>query len=211
MRYHARMSLGVIGAVFVLAVAISTASATRLAFSSETFRVTWARLVFSGTFGVTISCPVTLEGTMHSRTIVKTAGNLVGYVTRAIVGEAQCTGGRARMLTETLPWHTQYVSFEGGLPNITAINVRIIRFSTQLCATVLGSTVCCLYQSSASEPVNFRLNREAAGVLTSVTAGGRIVKFPGSNPICEDINLSGTSAPPTVLGNTTRITVTLVT
>jgi hypothetical protein len=202
--------LVLLSATLVLALAVATASAARLASTSETFRAGWRSLNVGTNLGIAISCPVTLEGTLHSRTIAKTSGNLIGYVTRALVSSSNCTGGTLRVLTEALPWHVRYVSFAGTLPNITGITVHIIDFSAQFCATFFGSTVCCLYRTSATEPGIFTFNREASGLLTSVTAGGRISKSPSSQMVCEDVILSGTTTTLTALSSTQRITVTLV-
>jgi hypothetical protein len=165
---------------------------------------------FTGTFGVTVSCPVTLEGTLHSRTISKISGLLIGYITRAIAGEASCTGGTARALAETLPWHVQYLSFAGTLPNITSFSAGVIRASFQVSASVLGSIVTCLYITSQTEPNIGTYNRTPPSpVLNSVTVSGRIRKNSGS-AACGDGNLSGTSTSLTELGNTVPISVTLV-
>jgi hypothetical protein len=165
---------------------------------------------FTGTFGVTVSCPVTLEGTVHTWTISKISGLLIGYITRAISGETSCPGGTARMLTETLPWHTQYVAFTGTLPNITSYSVLFTGAAFQISASVLGSILTCLYITSQTEPVIGRHTRNiATGALTETTASGRIRRNSGSAG-CENGNLSGTSTSFTELGNTRAITATLV-
>jgi hypothetical protein len=205
-----KLFLITIGAMIVLAAAVSTGSANRIAISSSSQRAVWRSLNFTGTFGVTVSCPVTLEGTVHSRTISKISGLLIGYITRAIVGEASCTGGTARMLSETLPWHTQFVAFVGTLPNITSYSVLFTRVAFQLSASVLGSTVTCLYITSQTEPVIGTHARNVGnGALASTTASGRIRRNSGG-AACADGNLSGTSSSFTELGNTVPITVTLV-
>jgi hypothetical protein len=194
------------GATIILAAMVGTASAGRLSSSSQTFRGVWNPMVFSGP-GVTINCPVTLEGSLHTRTIAKVAESLIGYITRAIVGEGACSGGTARTLTETLPWHVRYTSFEGRLPDITGINTRIVLAAFQIRATIFGIPVTCLYRTTAASPALGRFNRTTAtGVINSVAAGGSIAGSGG----CPTGTLSGNSAPPTVLNETRTITVTLI-
>jgi hypothetical protein len=114
------------------------------------------------------------------------------------------------MLTETLPWHTQYVSFVGTLPNITSYSVLFTRVAFQLSASVLGSTVTCLYITSQTEPVIATHSRNVStGALTNTAATGRIRRNSGSAG-CENGNLSGTSISFTEAGNTRAITATLV-
>src|SRR5215218_2044238 len=101
-----------------------TASAARLSYSSQTYRATFARVNFAGAGVGTIECAMTLEGSLHTRTITKTTGLLMGLMTRATVGV--CARGSATVNTATLPWHDTYGSFVGTLPNITRINQTVV-------------------------------------------------------------------------------------
>jgi hypothetical protein len=194
----------VFAAIVFLAVLVGNASANRLSISSQTRRDVWTSMEFEA--GITARCPVTLEGSVHSTVSSKTAGALSGYVTRAIVGEASCIGGRARALTENLPWHIRYTSFVGTLPDITAISETIIgaRFLIAASFPIIG-TVSCLYVSEVSHPATGTLNLGTGGVINSVTAGGRI----NGSGICPEGSLRG-SGTVTVLGSTTAITVRLI-
>jgi len=159
------------------------ASATHLRFSSQTFRSTWTNAEFAGGF-VGIRCNLTLEGSYHSATINKTAGSLIGYITRASIGP--CSAGSATVLTATLPWHRQYRSFNGTLPsNISAIVTNIIGMAWRIREG--GFSIECLFATRAAEPATLTYNL-TAGSVTSVTLGGTIN--------CEGINASlrGTSS-----------------
>jgi len=83
-----------VGAAALLSVCVSTATAGRLSTSSPTFRSTFRELRLRLPFGTT-NCPVTLEGTLHSSTLAKVAGSLIGYITRASVANV-CTSGPPR-------------------------------------------------------------------------------------------------------------------
>ncbi len=204
-----KLLLTALAATGVLAVLVGSASATRLAASSQTTRGAWSALVFEApSSGVRVICPMTFEGTLHSRTITKTAESLIGYITRVIVGESRCTGGRVRILPESLPWHSRYGSFAGALPNITSITKRIVGAAWLLLINVLGTEISCLYRSTAAQPVTGTLTREAGGLLTTDRLGGEITSSTGG--ICPRGALSGTSTSLTVLGGTERIRVTLV-
>jgi len=157
---RSKLMLCCLAVALFLGAAVSLASASRLSFSASSFRLAWDRtiagatdLTFASTIGSPVTCPLTLEGTFHSQTITKTANLLVGYVTRASIGTngastAVCTGGNATVLTATLPWHVQYSSFGGTLPNITSVTLRLIGGSFSFNA----GTVTCLARGSATEP-----------------------------------------------------------
>lgn len=74
-------------ATLVLMAAVGPASAGRLSTTEQGFTAIWpreAQLAFSGS-GFELACEVTLEGSFHYRTFLKTR-TLVGHVTKAIVG-----------------------------------------------------------------------------------------------------------------------------
>jgi len=162
-----RLLVAVVGATMLLGALATSASAGRLSISNQRFRATWTRLNFSGGFG-TIECAVTVEGSLHNRTIPKVVGSLVGFITNATVGT--CASGSVTVLAETLPWHTQYSGFTGTLPNITAVIAKAIGVSFLVREPTFGIT--CLARSTAESPAIGTFNREAGGVATSITSGG---------------------------------------
>lgn len=163
-----KLLLAVVGATVLLGALVSTASANHLSSSTQTFRGTWARAEFIGGFG-TVSCSLTLEGSLHSRTISKTAGLLMGAVTRASVGP--CSAGSATILQASLPWHVRYASFAGTLPTISSITTNVIGSAFQIREPTFGIT--CLSTSTAESPSTGTYNLNS-GSVTSVTLGGSI-------------------------------------
>jgi hypothetical protein len=111
----------------MLALAVGSASAGRLSTSSQTFSIVWTSLELANNFGIgnTVRCPVTLEGSFHSRSITKVERTLIGFVTRATVANELCRGGHATVHNETLPWHVTYERFTGTLPNITSVTLLL--------------------------------------------------------------------------------------
>lgn len=192
--------LAVAGATIILGALVSTASAGRLSSSSQTFRAAFSRLDFSGGFGTT-ECAVTIEGSLHARSIVKTEGSLIGVITRVTIGT--CPRGSATVLIETLPWSIRYSSFEGTLPSISSINTDVVGAGFRIREPLFG--VLCLATTEEGEPATVRFNRETRGVLTSARIGGT------TDTNC---NIAGTfnatSFSLTVLNSVTRITVTLI-
>jgi hypothetical protein len=186
-----------IAATVLLGALVATTSAARLSSSSQTIRATFARINFAGGFGTT-ECPITLEGSFHSRTIVKTAGALAGYITRATLG--RCLRGSGTILAATLPWHTRYQGFTGTLPNITKINATIAGAGWNIKEPVFA--VECL---AAGGILAVAFNREAGGAVTTLEASGESPTSCGISGA-----LSGSSNSLTVLGSTGRITVTLI-
>jgi hypothetical protein len=169
MRNRSKLLLAALTATVVMGLAVD-ASATRIESSSQRFRIQWTTarpLIFATTGGIRVSCPVTLEGSFHSRTISKVSGQLIGYTTRAQVGsgEPPCKGGTARANTETLPWHQQYNGFIGTLPRIRGIIQTLVgsRFE------VLTGGLNCHPTTTQREP--------AAGTTTVNETTGAVIGF----------------------------------
>ena len=164
-----KLLLAAVGATVLLGVLVSTASAGRLEINETRISAMWRSVEFGGAFG-TIRCQVTLDGTLHSRTMVKTLGTLMGYITRAILGP--CSSGSATILTETLPWHVRYSGFSGALPEITSLIVHVIGASFRI-REIGGIT--CLARSSAEKPAVITFHRTLIGlVLREAGISGRI-------------------------------------
>jgi hypothetical protein len=212
-------------AALLLASAVATTSARNLSVSNQNIRVTWRSLEFVG--GATIVCQVTLEGSFHTTTIAKVARTLIGAITRVKVkrpcngGEAWAANGldvhpRLGRLNNTLPWHITYEGFEGRLPNIENVLLLLSRFRFKVQAPIF--TTICLY-GNATDNITGRATREAGGAITTLApVTGRnianLVTELGSSGLC---GRTGTFRNPVadpgqvfLLGNTARITVTLI-
>jgi hypothetical protein len=206
MRTRSKLLLAALTATFVMAAAVGSASATRLATNNSHWRAIWASMTFKelGFAGATIRCRVTLEGSFHSLTISKVSGQLIGAVTRAIVDEPNCTGGKARALSEKLPWHVKYISFAGTLPSISSVKIALV--GAQFLVEAFGF-VSCLYTTSDARPARGIVTREAGGVATGIAAEGRISSNTGGCPEGEFSGSSGTVKNET---ETVNSTITLV-
>lgn len=202
--------LAVAASAVLMATAVGSASAGRLSLSTRTFRVTWTSLEFSeSSFGISIRCPVTFEGSFHSSTIAKVSGSLIGYITRAPLASSACTGGSgegAAFGNESLPWHIRYNGFAGTLPNITKVNLRI--FGKREPEIIRGMT--CLYHPQIMGlPVELIIG--AGGVITGFQFESEAIleKLAGSilcPPIIRDVGLGRFTA----LGSTTVVTLRLI-
>ncbi|HEX7290289.1 MAG TPA: hypothetical protein VF250_04090 [Conexibacter sp.] len=214
---HARTvgTLAAIVAALTLAFGVQAASARTFNWSNQQFRITWRELKFfdQGFAEFVALCPVTMEGSFHSRTIAKVVESLIGYITRAAVSEALCrdpAGGaaEARFLPETLPWHIRYAGFQGTLPNITRIRVRILRVAYE---DVIRGTPCLF--SGLTTPINAEFFREAFGVITAFEFEAATT-LPAAAGNCVGLAIRGglerISTTFTLLNSTTRITVTLI-
>jgi hypothetical protein len=217
MRNRTKLLLTALAATAVLGALVATASANRIALvnnSPTAFRTTWSALEFIGAGGIVrIRCPVTIEGSFHSRTISKVLEALVGYVTRAAI--STCTGGTTILLTARLPWHIRYNGFAGTLPAITSISLRLVGAEFLINFNeVFGLRYSCLYQSTAASPMrgNVAVNAGVAETLTPETAAiPLLTRLPESTGTCPSTGQLGQNAGPiTLLGLTTKITVTLV-
>jgi hypothetical protein len=149
MQARSKLLLAGLSATALLGIAVAIASASRLEvlWWERGFRIVQL-LEFSAIGFVSMTCPVTLEGTFHSHSYTKVLESLIGYVTRASIAPASCTGGATVILTETLPWHIRYNGFEESLPFIATLNVRLVGVGFLVSQGVTR----CLYQSTAASP-----------------------------------------------------------
>jgi hypothetical protein len=219
MRTRTRILLGALMAALVLASAVSTASANRLELSNQRIRVTWTganSLTFSGG-GASVVCEVTIEGSFHSRTLSKVSGQLVGYITSAMVkhpcieNEGWALNGtenQGEAPVTTLPWHILYISFRGPLPRIERIRLSLV--NTGFLVRVFG--VGCLYKSTAARPLFGDITVSETGQATFLNPDPtvQVPKFSGSFLCPNEGELSGAGAIRLQGSTTTLIFVRLV-
>ena len=205
--------------VLLLAVAAEAASANRLNVTNKNFRISFTDLAKrEPTAGIVVSCPITMEGSFHANAIVKMREILIGYITRASTNNAAgCAGGRIFALNgvenlegvvvgNSLPWHIQYISFRGTLPRLEGMRVAVIGAS--LLVEIAGLE--CLYRSTAARPWFGIFTVGAGGVLGFRSDETVAVPINGEEGFCpRQIFVEG-SGTVTLLGNTQRITLTLI-
>ena len=196
-------------ATALFATAVGAASARNLSISNQNIRAVFRPLIFSdGGASNRLSCTVTIEGTFHYRTILKSVGALLGYITRAQVEEGTCAGAgllagaRARVLTETLPWHITYRGFRGTLPNIERIILQINR--PRLTFFNIPIIAECKYEGALQ---GFFL--PATNELQADETFG-IPRTAESNGACPTPGFFRGVTRVTLLGTTTPVTVTLI-
>lgn len=189
--YRYRATTSTFLSLLVLAALTSTASGHRLSASTQSFRAGFSTFSTEGLFGVT-ECALTIEGSLHSRTIIKEISSLIGYITRAILGA--CSRGSATILTGTLPWHFRYRGYVSALPNITELDTDLLGSGIQIKEPIFNIT--CL-TSGGAPFLNF--SREGGGRLTGARINGRAPSNCGA-----DLELHGTS------NSISAITVTLI-
>ena len=175
--------LATLGVATLLGAVVGAASARNLSASSQTLRANFFPFLpaeperrpeqgesFEITSGFgTYRCNLTLEGSLHTRTMVKTIGSLIGYINAANM--AGCTFLETRVLRETLPWHVRYSGFTGILPEIRSIIDHVVGAGWRI-REVNG--VVCLGTSTAAEPLILTYHRAVEGRLTEMSVSGRI-------------------------------------
>lgn len=219
MRIH-RMAMALAGTV-VLLVAVGTASANRLSISNQNFRVVWRSLGFYGTgSGFSAECSVTMEGSFHSRTITKTPGALIGFITRMAIahpcpggeGEVWALNGSERIealgLTtfNRLPWHVRYRGFTGSLPNITDLRLEVVDAS--FIAKQLS--LLCLYRSTAASPLVLVANLSGGTIEAMETDINALIPLSNSSIFCPATAWISGVGTVSLLGTTTSINVRLI-
>jgi hypothetical protein len=109
-------------------------------------------MVFSGG-GITVTCQLTLVTSIEAR-IPKTIGALVARIeTGSRVAEERCRGSnepaRAKMLSESFPWHVRYNGILGTLPAITGVKLILLGTKFLITSTIFGIAVSCLFEGTA--------------------------------------------------------------
>jgi hypothetical protein len=216
-----KLTLAALAAALLLSVIVSAATARSLSTSEQNIRATWSSLEFSAA-EVTVRCPMTLEGSFHTRTIVKIAGDLVGGDPGAVIAQTACTGGTISTFNgieryngtttpRTIPWHDVYVGFSGTLPRIEIEISGIGRFRFGFRD---ASGLCTGQYGSESDLIQTGLAREAGGAITEISpvAGhntATLIRRDGGLFCPNSITVSGRGSFMR-RGATTRITLTLI-
>jgi hypothetical protein len=209
MRNSTKLVLAGLSAALLLSLAVGSASARRIETSERGFLVRFSELSFNAA-GNRVSCPVTLEGSFHSRTLSKVSGQLIGYITQAQVPstEPPCVEGTATALTTTLPWHIQYNSFAGRLPTISRIRITLVGARFQVHPR---NSVTCLAGTTQANPSAGDINVEAGGGATTLRALPEFtIPLEGFCGIAGNGNFEGTGEIFTLVTPQVRITVRLV-
>jgi hypothetical protein len=222
MRTSVKLILTALAASLLLSAMVSTASARSLSTSNQNIRATWTSLEFEAP-GNTIRCQVTLEGSFHTRTIAKSPEALIGAITKAIVNQSACTNGSGATFNgveryngtttpNTLPWHLQYNSFTGTLPNILTVRVALSRFRFGItipfaCTAQVGNTTDRIVAAAA-----LGAGREITELTPVEGSNTATVIRRDSDPfgLCPGTGVLRGRALVTLLGATTRITITLI-
>jgi hypothetical protein len=214
MRVTKNLLTAALAATALFAALASSASARSFSISNSNIRAVYKPLVFLASNGSNITCTLTLEGTFHYRTFLKVERTLIGYITRAIFDTPTCrssgssTNIRARILTETLPWHVRYIGFIGRLPEVT-LRLRILRMGYDWINFPLVGTCKYLIEPDyiTGGPAGGAIN-EAATRGTTIRADSGI-RFPSRTFGCPEEGFTGT-APVTLLGTNNAIIITLI-
>ncbi len=193
-------------AALLLALSVP-AAARNLSYSVTEFRIMWSTLSFSAAEGgISITCPVTLEGAFLERTATKVAGALRASITRSVVGT--CREGRATILAETQPWNVTYQSFTGTLPNISGVRYELVNAAFQV---EPGLGIRCLARTSTEFPAAGDAARDANGRITSLSADSSLAIPTTGNAECPSFGIfTGTGEVFVQGSSSTRVTLTLI-
>jgi hypothetical protein len=196
-----RVALAGLTVALLMALAVNTASASRLSIShGNLWRAYWPSLRFSS-FGLTIvDCAVTLDGSFHSATVAKVNRALIAHVTLSSLG--RCVTGSATILRETLPWHLQYGGFAGILPAPSTIQ-RLVGASWRLSVGCLARTTEERPAVRNTEPI---YEPGGNGNINTIIADG------SSTIPCGSLNggFTGTANVHALPGTTTRVLLRLI-
>jgi hypothetical protein len=206
LRNRSTAAAAALAAALLLALSV-TSVAARLSYTSQEFRIVWASLTFSAAEGgVSITCPVTLEGSFTARTFAKTTEPVAARITAAAVGTCQEGGGT--ILPVSLPWTVKYQSFTGTLPGISGVRYSLLGAAFQV---EPGIGIRCLATTSALFPAAGEARREARGSITSLITDSTLTIPTTGNIECPTFGRFTGSGQVFVQGSsTTRVTLTLI-
>jgi hypothetical protein len=168
-----KLIVAAIAATALLALTAGAANALRsISINEKSIHVVWEELSFAEpVFGLSIICPVTIRIVFSEDKISKRATE-IGNVVEVRVAETSCTNGRARPLTEGLPWVVLYNGFTGTLPEILTIRL-ILRKTAFLLTTPIGT---CLYEGEA-EGITTIGARRITGLRAGETKAIRLLRL----------------------------------
>jgi len=215
MQAHMRRLLGGLVVGTVLALGLTTAASARnFSVTSQGFRIRWTALEFRVEMS-NVRCPVVMEGNLHTATFVKSAGSLIGYITRGIVTRP-CVGGtvwafngteeneilRFRLGT-SLPWHVTYEGFTGTLPNPTGVRTLLSEAAFIVRASILGIVTLCTYRTGVVGGGNAGgvFNLGAGGAVTGYELDATRVINSSSGGICPQLRMGGVGAVTKLINN----------
>jgi hypothetical protein len=210
MRTSSKLALATLTAAIVLGTAVGTAGARRYELSEQHIRAVWSIFELSDVPQTKLArCPITLEGSFHSKTFSKVSGQLIGFITEARTSKPGCTTvPRSLWLDEggiaTLPWHVKYVSFSGRLPAIATIKLQVIGLGVKFVGTE------CEFRSEAMRPAVLIANVAAGGTMTLRFDETVLIPLQSLLGCNTQGMLAGTSSTVTVQGRETPITIRLV-
>ena len=174
MRRVIRAALPALISMAAIVMLTGSASARNISVNEQRYDFKWTNLVVR--LEVTATCAVTLHGSFHYRSIVKSIGALIGYIRSGEVEVATCAGRSIRFANENFPWHVIYTGFSGTLPTISRIFVSII-----------GATIRwiemreCEYRSTGTRPIKLTLNLDAGGRIRELWSD-RTARIPPIRP-----------------------------
>jgi hypothetical protein len=177
-----RLPLAAALALAALALGAASVSAAEFQFSPGG-TITGASLgavTFSGT-GVTITCNLTLRGTVTSARVPKVSGTSYGEITSVTIG--RCTGGSAAVLS--LPWKITYNGILGTLPErVTGVSLTAngtgfkLTFSGIEC--LYGGNVSTLLAVTGTNPYTTGLYAVPSGSSLPLVSGSFLCPRSGS-------------------------------
>jgi hypothetical protein len=199
-------------AAAALALAASTASATKLEVTNQRIRIVWSSLrITLNNANAFIACPITIEGSFQSKTILKLSSlESIGDITKAEVAPpASCTTMNTNEVELSEEWTIRYAGFTGVLPRIERIRLRFIVFGVGIRTTGFGF---CIYGQGAEGGMYGWLERNNENSEISAFAFDNTVLIPKApnQPFCpEHIKIEG-SGSVRLLGTTTIIGIRLI-
>lgn len=205
-----RLALTTLGAVLAFALLAGTAGArTGLSFNPESLTIFIHSIEGSGGFG-TVRCDMTMS-IAATTTVAKRVGAVLTHTTVATstsvcqagdIGIIERNGVRVTGLQG--PYELQYESFEGELPNITAVTLKLVGVHLWIREPTFG-TIC-----ETTEPISMTTTGGNPATGVSINRSG--IALGGSGCSFTSMTLRGAGSIYRELAHGTResVTITLV-
>jgi hypothetical protein len=173
-----KLILAAVAATALFALLAGPAAArTGLVAEPRTTTLTIGSLRLNGGLS-TVVCPITLTVTLHE-SVPKIRGTLAGFAT-VTDGTGSCSAGNSGLLVGGSrvtgpqgPYHVNYISFEGTLPNITAVTLEVLQVSFWITEPVFR--ISCL----TAEPQNITGTSTGGNPATGMEVRGAGIRLEG--------------------------------
>jgi len=171
-----RTSTSLLAALAMLVAVSGAANAYTMRFEpGGSITATSSALTFEGS-GISVICPVTLNGTLSRESIELTANRQIGSITEVSIRRTSCSGGSVSGVL-SLPWSMTLNTTLGTAPNeLTGLLVNVVGSSFNL--EIFGGFINCLYSGTGGALLGLTTTETPGTYRIGTLSALRAVELP---------------------------------